>query len=716
MTFLGLEQPVAYGRQQVFDPTTAQMVLNANRDYINAVYNDYLQSQQEMKEFNKEYGDFLSPIQKDMEWYQDNVTGRIKNFINNLYSRGIDPLRSSEGRALIRRELATMDTKGIAQVKQSAEAAKEYIKNRGLLQAAGKWDPEFEEFANNGQTLENWDTIGGHNIWTRTSPTELKTLKELTESWYNHRSAHMLDKAGVESFDMQYDPRYDYTGFTKKDLLDIAANQTPGWNGSIYSKYYRDQAKKQLQAAGIENPNAAQIESLLQNNIANANKEYLISPSRSVNQLYLQSLKNALAREEPGPRTFMERIRDNINARQEQQQNINSFGQIANYWNEMARKEESNNSPVLKRELIPGTESKITGVFAPSITGNSTSVSLTTGEPKYKYTYDNSKNNKYKYYISERDRWTRMAQTGDYIVSDRDKSNAANKIREIQKKPYDKRTPEELMFISNYAEQDYTRMMSKVNSNAPAYLGKKGQAPGTTTNRDLMTRSHAWWQKNEATSLSNTAKTVFSNYFYGINDKSKELGEVNENQRVSLSDGSYHYAPITQSKYAGPGRFRHNSIFSKFDRWVTNRQHLFRAGDKNNVRFAELPNAYGGRDASVLAYPQATVDQITEFYKKHGGRYETMADMVKDLGLIPHDEQLSTKELESGNYKKTTYFSIPIIKTGSNFGGQLYRDFNTESNRVEYGDGNAFKMAVDDENQSLIDWQQQKLLDALINQ
>jgi hypothetical protein len=30
-----------------------------------------------MKEFYKEYGGFLSPIQKDMDWYANNVTGVI---------------------------------------------------------------------------------------------------------------------------------------------------------------------------------------------------------------------------------------------------------------------------------------------------------------------------------------------------------------------------------------------------------------------------------------------------------------------------------------------------------------------------------------------------------------------------------------------------------------------------------------------------------------
>ena len=299
MVFLGLEQPVAYGREQVFDPTTAQMVLNANRDYINAVYNDYQQARQDMKDFAKEYGDFLSPIAKDMEWYEKNVTGDVRNFINNLYAQGIDPLRSQEGRSLVARKLASMPIGQIAQLRQSAEAAKEYVKNRGILQAAGKWDPNFERFANQGNILEEWDTInGGRGVWNRTSPTEMKTLKEATEAWFNNRTAHMLDKAGVESFGMQYDPNYDYTGFTHQDLLDIAASQTPGWNGSIYADYYRDVARQMVAAnkaiRGDKSPvTAAEIEKQLQQNIAIANKEYQIKPVKEANQFSLINHRTA---------------------------------------------------------------------------------------------------------------------------------------------------------------------------------------------------------------------------------------------------------------------------------------------------------------------------------------------------------------------------------------------------------------------------------------
>jgi hypothetical protein len=135
-------------------------------------------------------------------------------------------------------------------------------------------------------------------VWNRTSPAEMKTLKEVTEDWYNQRQAHMLDKAGVESFGMKYDPRYNYKGFTDQDLLDIAAGQTPGWNGSIYADYYRDVAKQMAVMNKIANGDnspvtASDIEKQLQRNIATANREYLITPTKEADQFALDNHRTA---------------------------------------------------------------------------------------------------------------------------------------------------------------------------------------------------------------------------------------------------------------------------------------------------------------------------------------------------------------------------------------------------------------------------------------
>ena len=101
----------------------------------------------------------------------------------------------------------------------------------------------------------------------------MKTLKEVTESWYNNRTPEILNQADVESFNMKYDPRYNYTGFADRHLLDIAAGETPGWRGSLYADYYRDLAEQKVAAKGFPYTKD-DVERQLQQDIATANREY----------------------------------------------------------------------------------------------------------------------------------------------------------------------------------------------------------------------------------------------------------------------------------------------------------------------------------------------------------------------------------------------------------------------------------------------------------
>ena len=294
MTFYGLERPVDYGRQQIFDPTTANMVLQAQAAYAAAVEREYLRNLEEMKDFDTKYGDFMTPIAADQAWYDKNVTGALKDKVNWFYEHGIDPLRNREARAELYRFTRNLPYGEIAFKKQRAENAKLYYKNMAALNAAGKYDRDFSMSL--GEDPSQW----ANDFAGVTSPTQFQTLKEATADWFNNRTAGELNKADVEAFGMAYDPRNKYIGFGQRQLLDIAAGNTPGWNGSVYAKYYRDQAKRQLQAAGIDNPTPELIEKQLQNNIATANREYLITPTAHADQWKLleQQHKNSIALED----------------------------------------------------------------------------------------------------------------------------------------------------------------------------------------------------------------------------------------------------------------------------------------------------------------------------------------------------------------------------------------------------------------------------------
>lgn len=240
MVILGLEKPVEYGSRQIFDPTMAQMVLRAQNNYVNAMREDYLQGREDLKEFNKNFGDFFSPIQKDMEWYEQNVTGATRDLINDLYTRGIDPLRSAEGRAAISRWVNSMPVGKINQLKQSAAVANEYLKAEQDLRRKGLYDPRLVKYE--GPSLSEYSTLGDENtqamgIFERTSPTPIKDLATFGNPYFEGMkpNIHKRSKNGVT---------YSEESITMDDLKAIADSKynelinTP--QGQLMHKYYRD--------------------------------------------------------------------------------------------------------------------------------------------------------------------------------------------------------------------------------------------------------------------------------------------------------------------------------------------------------------------------------------------------------------------------------------------------------------------------------------------
>lgn len=287
MTFLGLERPVEWTAQQTFNPAAASMVLSAQQNYANAVYNAYQDAKQDMKDFTKEYGDFMSPIQKDMEWYDKNVTGKVRDVINNMYANGIDPLRSAEGRAAVAQLIYSMPTGEIAKRKQSAEIAKEYVKNYGALDAAGKLDPNFERFMMNGMSLQDWDT-GVNGVWGRYSPSEYKTLQEYVHPSFANIKPHMMSEQEVRDRGYKYDPRYEYTGVSRADMEQSMKDWLPGVRNEGIYRYYREQAKQDLIRRGYKNPTDDQIDAQFVDNAITADHQMMTPLTRQADQFAVQ--------------------------------------------------------------------------------------------------------------------------------------------------------------------------------------------------------------------------------------------------------------------------------------------------------------------------------------------------------------------------------------------------------------------------------------------
>lgn len=281
------DQWIQLPTQDLYDSQIMLASINAARDM-------YEKGLQETKEFNKLYGDFTSPIARDVDYWYDNTLKPVRDAINYMYDKGIDPTRSAEGRALIQKLINQAPVAKLNQIRQSAKVADEYVKNRGTMQANGLYDPGFEQFALRDQygrpvDLSTWSTVD-NGTWERTAPYKYESLYDYTSPMFKDLKPHELTKAEVESFGVKYDPRYQYQGISKGDLERVTGERIPGVQNDTLYKYYRDRAadvvRKQYIAAG-KNPaeiTQDEIDRQFVQDVIQANSARIVEPTKTADQ------------------------------------------------------------------------------------------------------------------------------------------------------------------------------------------------------------------------------------------------------------------------------------------------------------------------------------------------------------------------------------------------------------------------------------------------
>lgn len=262
---------------------------------INAAKDMYQQGVNEFKEYQKNYNDFYSPISRDMDWYNKNVIGSTQDLIKDLYDRGIDPLRSPEGRAMLQRHINNIPTQQIGKLKSSAIQAQKYLDSISDLAAKGLYNEDYERF-NNPYSPDDWDTMK-NGVWNRSSAMSYKNLQQYVHPTFEGIKPHLLTKEEVESRGMKYDPDYEYQGISEKDMRDSLQNWMPGLKGDPLYIYHRNQAKLDLQRAGIQNPTEDQIDRRFMDNAIIADHQVATPLARDANKFALkrQDFNNDMA-------------------------------------------------------------------------------------------------------------------------------------------------------------------------------------------------------------------------------------------------------------------------------------------------------------------------------------------------------------------------------------------------------------------------------------
>lgn len=255
--------------------------------YLSAVKDQYQRGLKDYDDFVSKYGDFTSPIQKDVEYWNNNTMGPLADAVNQMYANGIDPTRSPEARAVLSRMMRNIPYAKLANMRQSAENAKEYLKSRAQMMANGQWDPDFEKFVLGGNTLEGWDT-NTNGMWTRMAPSKWQTLNQYT--------SHIFDN--MEPLYKGTKNGYRYVGIDRDDLLNAANPFIQGMLRSDLGSYYYNNALNQVR---LENPGmskddlkAAAIDRFKEN-IADANRERLREPMPQIDPYEQMAVQNRYA-------------------------------------------------------------------------------------------------------------------------------------------------------------------------------------------------------------------------------------------------------------------------------------------------------------------------------------------------------------------------------------------------------------------------------------
>lgn len=162
---LGYEQPVDIPMMSMYDKDMMKM-------YLGALQRDYEQGISDVKEFQKSIGDFYSPIDADMNAWNNLTTVPMQQLLRNP-----DLIRSVEGRALIQNFINTRPYGEMAKLRQSAEAAQQYVKNRDELKRQGLYSEAMDKWEN-PISVNDWDTMK-NGAWTTTSPSVFKTYDQM---------------------------------------------------------------------------------------------------------------------------------------------------------------------------------------------------------------------------------------------------------------------------------------------------------------------------------------------------------------------------------------------------------------------------------------------------------------------------------------------------------------------------------------------------------
>lgn len=644
MNILGQEQPVVYSMDEIFNPTTMNMVLQAQQNYVNAMREDYMQGVKDMKDFTKEYGDFYSPFTKDNETWDRLTNGAIREAMGKY---GPDMLRSPEGRAEIQRIIASVPYGELQKLRASVQPAMQYLKNKGVLDSKGLYSKDFQDWINKQAGItnfENWDTLKD-GVWTKESPDTFDSLNTVTHGWYDQRQA--LYK-GMKNGSRVYS--YDFN-----DLKNTAKANAQGFINTPRGAYEFMNIKEQLKRA---NPNISEEDlqnkafDILDNRIAQANIEMLLPEKYEADPYALARYKADL---------------DDRNARR-------AASRAA------ANQPHSGQGGILQYSTRFGYNANQSFIDR-TLNGANLKKSMLKIQNYWINKANKAKTSKEKNEALAHVKWWKGSEnwSPEQLV----KNGIINIDSNGVVTPTDR----------------FTNAFMYSNSTNTNYDKTKGGY-----SQQLMRNAKSTYSvfQNRIQPSNKAEHSMWSDIMAGDTELRSMPGTSNKYRMLRLNDPTLRYAPIRQANVTGTQMFRYNSLQRRFDRWLRS------SGSGNgylvnkDINVAYIPKKQrDGMMTDISGNISITGRQFKQFCNKFNIKTDgEIRNAAIQLGLGIYEYQTNDKDKDK-NRIYNTYYTIPMIRTMSNDGGFGWRDINTRMNQEEFGKGNAYAEEINSEAASL---------------
>lgn len=659
---------------------------------INAAKDMYEKGQQEIKDFNKLYGDFYTPIIGDQNKYNSTVIDPVKNVINAIYAAGGDPLRNPEARALISKTINSINTGDVAKWRQRAENARAWYKNMAELRSKGLYNEDFSEFLKERPDL--WD----ENSMGFTSPTAYDDLNAHTSHWFDK-----LDKNQY----LRTEGMYDIHGVKPEDLNSVMDQMMPDFINSDYGRYQMELAKRQL------GPNAtvADVVDQLRKNIVYANKELTLQ-TRSINELAKLELQ------------------DKYNAKNAAR-DFYYKKELFKYQHPELFDEDGNRLP---NQLNSGPtpwniqkESQMVGNF------NNRMGIITNGQqsaiydPKKFTSAINSivnsltsrlQNLKEKYSTKVEDGFEEKTLTKrEYVPGIGPGMPGRYVTREIKQK-----VPKYKTITSSQYDQKSKRLQNKIDAYKKILSGDFSQfnfnqfredfknlaysTKGAKTNEELMQQADKFWSMFEVDAVDNEDKERQRNAFAGTSATSEIPQLSGKYRQVSFERMNLNYTPMRRVNIAGSTRFateeeakrlrKATPFQTTFDKWLKQSGVTGYMID-DDVAHAVIPTSRGVQHdfAGKVSITAADFDRFYESIPKQDKVGWSKNEIARQLGLVPRDRTGKRYDSSIGGWNSITYYDVPMTYTMSD--PYEISQMNKKYTKDLFGSAKAYDISVTDE-------------------